>query len=137
MRIKALWVLALLTCLAIMPAAAKPSARVSKDLQTALSAYAKAVRWNEFQLASEMQDPRLVPEGFTEEQEEYYKQFAVSGYRAKYAQWTDETNYNQRVEILLVDTETQTQRSVTDRQTWRYDPESKRWWLTSGLPRLD
>ena len=121
----------------MVPAEAKPSAKVSKDLQLTLSAYAKAVRWNEFQLASEMLDPLLSTEGFTEEQENYYKQFAVSGYRAKYAQWIDETNYNQRVEILLVDTETQTQRAVTDRQTWRYDPETKRWWLTSGLPRLD
>lgn len=137
MRIKALWLLVLLSFLAVLPVQAKPSAKISKDLQTALTAYAKAVRWNEFQLASEMQDPRLVPEGFTEAQEAYYAEFQVSGYRAKYSQWTDETHYSQRVEILLVDTDTQTQRAVTDRQTWQYDPEAKRWWLISGLPRLD
>ena len=137
MRIKALWLLVLLSFLAVLPVQAKPSAKISKDLQTALTAYAKAVRWNEFQLASEMQDPRLIVDGFTEEQEAYYAAFQVSGYRAKYSQWLDESNYSQRVEIMLIDTETQTQRSVTDRQTWHYDPEAKRWWLTSGLPRLD
>lgn len=137
MRIKPFWLLVLLSFLVVLSVDAKPSSKVSKDLQTTLKAYAKAVRWNEFQLASEMQNPRLTPDGFTEEQESYYAAFQVSGYRAKYSQWLDESNYSQRVEIMLIDTETQTQRSVTDRQTWQYDPEAKRWWLTSGLPRLD
>lgn len=137
MRFKSFWLLALLSVLVVLPADAKPSAKISKDLQTTLNAYAKAIRWNEFQLAAEMQDPKLVPDGFTEAQEAYYADFQVSGYRAKYSQWQDETHYSQRVEILLIDTDTQTQRTVTDRQTWQYDPEAKRWWLTSGLPRLD
>lgn len=137
MRIKSFWLLAALAFLLVSGLEAKPSSKVSKDLQTTLKAYAKAVRWNEFQLASEMQDPKLVPDGYTEEQEAYYAEFQVSGYTAKYAKWQDETHYSQRVEILLVDVETQTQRAVTDRQTWQYDPEAKRWWLTSGLPRLD
>jgi hypothetical protein len=68
MRIKALCLIALLSFLVLVPAEAKPSAKVSKDLQLALSAYAKAVRWNEFQLASEMLDPRLATEGYTEAQ---------------------------------------------------------------------
>ena len=69
MRFNSFCLLALLSVLAVLPADAKPSAKISKDLQTTLNAYAKAVRWNEFQLAAEMQDPRLVPDGFTEAQE--------------------------------------------------------------------
>ena len=26
------------------------------------------------------------------------------------------------------------ERSITDRQVWRYDEESKRWWLHGDLP---
>lgn len=137
MRIRTLWLCLLLPALLAQGVLAKPSGKASKDLQPTLSAYAKAVRWNEFELASEMLDPTLAPEGFTEAQEAYYDSFQVSGYRAKYAKWLDDTHYSQRVEILLVDTETQTQRAVTDRQLWRWDPELKRWWLTSGLPKLD
>ena len=40
----------------------------------------------------------------------------------------------QTVEIRLVNRNTQIERSVIDHQRWRYDPATKRLWLTSGLP---
>ena len=45
--------------------------------------------------------------------------------------------YTQRVELRIVDQDTQAERTKTDRQSWRYDAAAKRWWLTSGLPKLD
>ena len=49
----------------------------------------------------------------------------------------DPLTYSQRVELRIIDRDTQTERIKTDRQNWRYDALAKRWWLTSGLPKLD
>jgi hypothetical protein len=47
-----------------------------------------------------------------------------------------ENEVRQVVQIGLVNINTQSERTVVDRQTWRYDPEKKRWWLMSGLPDI-
>mgnify|MGYP000934967878 CR=1 FL=1 len=77
------------------------------------------------------------PEGFTEADENYYKRFQISGYALKSAMRPDAQTYSQRVELRIIDVDYQTERTLTDRQSWRYDAKTKRWWLTSGLPKLD
>jgi hypothetical protein len=49
---------------------------------------------------------------------------------------TSDTEVRQTVRINLVNVNTQSERTVTDNQTWRYDPATKHWWLTSGLPDI-
>jgi len=34
----------------------------------------------------------------------------------------------------VVNRNTQSERSFTDKQTWRWDAVAKRWWLMTGLP---
>jgi hypothetical protein len=68
---------------------------------------------------------------------ERYRQFQVSGYEVRVSQQLSDVEYEQQVEIRLVNRHTQVERVITDRQTWRWDPEAKRWWLVSGLPKLD
>lgn len=117
---------------------AESTKRAEKLLTDTLLVYAKAVRWNDFELASESVDPLLAnKEGFTEQDEAYYKRFQVSGYTEKYSERPSFDIYDQRVELRIIDVDSQTERTKTDHQTWRYDPMLKRWWLTSGLPKLD
>jgi hypothetical protein len=131
--------IALALCLSVLSGATQArSSKVDKTLDANLRAYALAVRWNDFNAASTFIDPELrTPEGFTEADENYYKRFQISGYALKSAMRPDAQTYNQRVELRIIDVDYQTERTLTDRQSWRYDATTKRWWLTSGLPKLD
>ncbi|MEY2866349.1 MAG: hypothetical protein RIQ43_375 [Pseudomonadota bacterium] len=134
---KALFV-ALMLAFLPAPALAGGSNKSDKALEAALKIYANAVRWNDFEKARESVDPLLRPPGvFSDADEAYYKQFQVSGYLLKSAERPDPQTYSQRIELRIIDVASQTERTQTDRQTWRYDPVAKRWWLTSGLPKLD
>lgn len=114
------------------------SDKTDKALQASLKHYAQAVRWNDFAAAAESLDPALrAPEGFSEDDEAYYKRFQISGYSLKSGTRTGPADYSQRVELRIIDVASQTERVKTDRQSWRYDAAAKRWWLISGLPRLD
>ena len=46
------------------------------------------------------------------------------------------TEVQQTVRISLVNIHTQSERTLTDHQTWHYDEKAKHWWLTSGLPDI-
>jgi len=129
---------ALMLALLPVPVLAAGSNKNDKALEAALKIYGNAVRWNDFEKARESVDPQLRPPGgFSDADEAYYKQFQVSGYLPKSAERPDPQSYSQRVELRIIDVASQTERTQTDRQTWRYDPVAKRWWLTSGLPKLD
>jgi len=49
----------------------------------------------------------------------------------------DGMTLEQNVELRLVNRHTQVERTLLDRQRWRFDPIAKRWWQESGLPDLD
>jgi hypothetical protein len=119
-------------------ALARGSSKPEKALEASLKVYAQAVRWNDFEAAYASTDPTLrAPEGYTEDDEAYYKRFQISGYTVKSTAKADPQTYSQRVELRIIDVSTQTERTRTDRQNWRWDAAAKRWWLVSGLPRLD
>ncbi len=127
-------VLLLLTGLCLAGSRSKPE----KALQATLKEYAKAVRWNNFEDAYAHTDPTLrAAEGFIESDEAYYKRFQISGYTLKSSAFADPQTYNQRIELRIIDVASQTERTHTDRQSWRWDAAAKRWWLVSGLPLLD
>jgi len=118
--------------------ASKSTAKAEKALQDSLKSYELAVRWNDFEAAASSLDPLTVEEeAFSDDVETYYKGFQVSGYRVKAAMLIDPQTFGQRVELRVIEQDTQIERLVIDRQRWRFDPESKRWWLTTGLPKLD
>jgi hypothetical protein len=45
-----------------------------------------------------------------------------------------EGKVTQVVQIDYLHQDVQRMKSLSDRQEWRYDPETKTWWLYSGLP---
>jgi hypothetical protein len=66
-----------------------------------------------------------------------WEQLRVGGYHEQPYVLTDPLHALQVVEIELINNHTQAVRSIVDRQQWRFDPEQKRWWLMTGLPKLD
>lgn len=104
----------------------------------ALYSYVSAVRWSDFNAARAFVDPEtLRNRPVTDLESERYKQFQVAGYEVKSASEPGEGQYEQVVELRLVNKNTQVERIITDRQQWRWDAEAKRWWLVSGLPDLE
>jgi hypothetical protein len=121
-----------------LPVASKSTWRAEKALQDNLKSHELAVRWNDFEAAAASLDPLTIQdEPFSEQDEAYYKSYQVSGYLVRASMLIDPQTFGQRVELRVIDQNTQTERVVVDRQRWRYDAEAKRWWLTTGLPKLD
>lgn len=131
LRVFALLLLALVTACGSMGANRNPR----DDM---LYLYVSAIRWSDFDKAVAFIDPKVLEQRpVTAFELERYKQFQVSGYDVRTGREPAEGEYEQVVEIRFVNRHTQVEKIVTDHQHWRYDPEAKRWWLTTGLPRLD
>ena len=101
-------------------------------LEAATNGYAAALRWGYYETAVGYLHPEKrkvvdVPKALTNIRVTRYDvvqpPIAVG-----------ETERVQVVQIDYLDQDVQSVHSLTDRQTWRYVPESKTWWLYSGLP---
>lgn len=131
--------LTLLALLTVLLLAGCASDRRNQSLTTTLNAYASTVRWGDFQTALQFVDPKVREEHPpTPLEMSRYTQFRVSGYDdGQGPAASGENEVRQIAQIGLVNINTQAERTVIDRQIWRYDPEKNRWWLTTGLPKID
>jgi len=107
-------------------------------LNTTLTAYASTVRWGDFQSATIFLDPKTRADHTPSALDlARYKLVQVSGYDAGNGPVPDgENQVRQIVHINLINVSSQSERSIVDRRTWRYDETTKHWWLTSGLPDI-
>lgn len=115
-------------------ATGRPSQRDA--LERAQYAWSAAVRWNDFEGAVNLIDPalreRLAPTGLEMER---FRQVQVSAYRDKGASADPAAGTAMRdIEVGVINRHTQTERTVRHRETWRWDPQARTWWNTSGLP---
>ena len=136
MNLRALPVLLLALVLALLAACGGTGGTKRTD---AMTEYEAAVRWNEFDDAWAFVDPAVRAERpLSDLERERFRQIQVTGYSLRNRTITpDGLTLEQAVEIRLVNRHTQVERVITDHQSWKYDPEAKRWWLTSGLPNFD
>jgi hypothetical protein len=116
-------------------------AAVSKSeqnlLEDTLDTYSSVIRWSNFEEAVTFIDPAtLKAHPISKLDLERLNQVRVTSYNAQPARNTGEHEVRQIVEIGLVNVNTQSARSVIDRQAWRFDAKEKRWWLVSGLPDI-
>ena len=117
---------------------ASSASKAQKSLDANLASYQLAVRWNDFEAAIGSLDPTIVrEEGYSENIEAQFKNYQVTGYTLKSIAWPNELSYMQRVEIRYIEINTQIEKILVDKQSWRYDAVAKRWWLVSGLPKLE
>ena len=100
--------------------------------------YVSAVRWSDFDRAVGFVDPLTLASDPVDPIElERFKQFQVTGYDVRTSVEPAPGQYEQVVEIRMVNRHTQAEKFLVDRQRWRWDETGKRWWLVSGLPDLD
>ena len=131
--------LLLLFCLLfpVLTTASKAS-KAQKLLDANLTSYALAIRWSDFDAALSNLDPTVQREdNYLDIIENRFKDIQITNYILKSVVWPDEQTYMQRVEIRFIDVNTQVEVSMIDKQSWRYDPVAKRWWLVSGLPMIE
>jgi len=109
--------------------------RMSK-LSESQYAYSAAIRWGDFEGAWNMIDPKIRNEHpMTDLEFERYKQVQISAYTDLASQNGDLTAARE-IQIGVINRNTLVERSTRYTERWRYDPEGKVWWLTSGLPNL-
>ena len=108
-----------------------------RSLDVTLKAYAKVVRWNEFERALKFIDPELkeslTPKGVEWER---YAQIRISGYQDAPPVMEDDGTATSVVKIDVYNIHTFKERAIVDRQSWRYDEKADNWYLTTGLPKL-
>ena len=127
--------MAVLLLLAVAACGSMNAKRNPRDAM--LYQYVSAVRWSDFDRAVGFLDPKVLEaEPLDPLELERLKQYQVSGYEVRTSSEPAEHESEQVVEIRLVNRHTQAEKVILDRQHWRYDAETKRWWLVSGLPDL-
>ena len=132
------WLIALPLLLAAMSLqAAGPGRAQRAKLAQTQAAYVAAVRWSDFEAAENFIDPQqrqAHPLG--DVQRERYRQVQVSSYRERSSSMDAEGMLERRIEMGVINRNTQAERTVLVTERWRWDPQAKRWWQAAGLPDL-
>jgi len=114
-----------------------PSRSQRNKLVPTQEAYVAAVRWNDFDTAEGFIDPEYLKlQPITDLQRERYRQVQVSSYRERSNSVADDGSIERRVEVSVINRNTQAERTVVVKERWRWDAEGKRWWQAAGLPDL-
>ena len=132
-------------CLTVLPlllaALTVHAAGLSRAQRTKLTqtqeAYVAAVRWSDFDAAEGFIDPdyrQAHPLG--DLQRERYRQVQVSRYRERSSGVGADGAVERRIELGVINRNTQAERTVLVTERWRWDPQAKRWWQAAGLPDL-
>lgn len=129
--------LLVMLCLLLLAGTAVAS-RKSDALTRLQYDFSGAVRWGDFEGAWNLVDPKVREERpVTDLEFERYKQVQITSYRDKGESTDLKAGKSVReIEIGVVNRYTLAERMVRYREVWRWDPEAKTWWLTSGLPDL-
>ena len=133
------WIQSLLLLVLVSLLAACASMTNEQDLLNRNQyAWSKAIRWGEFEGATNLIDPLKREEhALTDVEMARYEQVQISHYRDLGASQDREAGTAVRdIEIGVVNKHTMTERTVRYREEWRWDEPSKTWWLTSGMPDL-
>lgn len=112
--------------------------RRNHSLETTLTAYGTALRWNGFAQAQSFVDPAYrKAHPLTDLDRARYQQVRVSDYDSGNGPIpVDADTVRQVARIDLININTQRQRSIIDHQTWHWDAQSRHWWLETGLPDI-
>jgi hypothetical protein len=129
------WLVLPLLLLCLVVGTAEARSKKDKMMDQVLLDYAATLRWGGFEQAIAFIDPavreaRPVPAVDMNR----YRQVRVSYYRQQSPVEVSKTEIQVLAEIGIINNHSQSERVVSDRQTWRWDAKAKRWWLMSGLP---
>jgi hypothetical protein len=97
-------------------------------------AYSAAIRWGDFEGAWNMVDPKIRKEKpMTDVDFSRYEQVQVTAYRDLATMPGPDDSELREIQIEVVNRNTLSTRSVRYTEIWRFDPETKNWWV-AGLP---
>ena len=102
-----------------------------------LGQYGSALRFGDFGSAWQFVDPKVrEAHPLDAAAKARYNQVEIGSYVTDGPIPVDENTVQQVAQISLVVKSSQASYDIVDHQTWKYDPESKHWWLESGLPDI-
>jgi hypothetical protein len=105
-------------------------------LQAATAAYQSALRWGYFETAYGYLHPDQ-RQGNSKDLPPVFTDLRVAGYDV--VQPSLMQNPGEAVQVVTIDyfyEDRQVVKTITDRQTWTYDPKLESRWLSSGLPKF-
>ena len=112
------------------------TSNVDKSRSEAFKQYETIIRWSQWDAAVD-----FIAKEYREEnpisrlEMDRLRLFRVTNYTLRSSQLLDEgMSALQVVEISLFSNRQAVERTIIDNQVWRYNPESQRWKLHSGLP---
>ena len=126
----------LLLSLLVLALAACTSNPSDKKRTEALKQYETIVRWSQWDAAADFISAEYQLEHpITRLELERLRLFRVTGYTVRSTGVFDEgMTVQQVVEIKMFNNNKAVERTVIDNQEWRYNLETERWRLHSGLP---
>lgn len=134
LRRTASMLLAMLILTLAAPALAKSREKI---LVETLRTYAATIRWGAIEQAESFIDPTYrATHPLTQLELDRYKQVRFTAYNDRAAIPVSDNEVRQTVEIGIVNVNTQEARTVIDQQVWTYNPKTKVWLLSSGLPDI-
>jgi hypothetical protein len=112
------------------------SNQVSKSRGEAFKQYETIIRWSQWDAAADFIAPEYMAEHPISRLDlDRLRLFKVTAYTVRSTGVFDEgMTARQQVEIKMFNANQAVERTILDEQEWRYDKESKRWLLHSGLP---
>lgn len=97
-------------------------------------AYSAAIRWGDFEGAWSMVDPKIRKDKpMTDADFSRFEQIQVTSYRDLAGMSRPDGAVLREVQIEILNRNNLTQRRVRYTEVWRYDAESKNWWI-EALP---
>jgi hypothetical protein len=104
-------------------------------LDKTLTLYASAIRWGDFQGATQFYSS---PALYEDVKFDRLKHIKVTGYDSKGMQPSnDGKQLRQTVEIRYYDTEVGSEHQIIDQQVWNYDVGKEMWLLSSKMPEFN
>jgi hypothetical protein len=133
---RALQKIILLLVLTMLVLASCTSNQVSKSRGEAFKQYETIVRWSQWDAAVDFIDPEYMLEHPVSRLDmDRLRLFKVTSYTIRSTGIFDEgMTARQTVEIKMFNSNRGVERMIIDEQEWRYNEETKRWQLHSGLP---
>ena len=129
--------LSLLAAAALLAACSSGAGSKPDALDRTLYDYSGAIRWNNFEVAWDMVDPKVrEAKPLSDFELERLKQVQITNYNLVASVTLPDGRIAREVELGVVNRHTQAERVVRVREIWRYDEEAQRWWQTEGLPVL-
>lgn len=121
---------------ALLVAACATTSGIDKSRADTLKQYEAMIRWSEWDGAINFLAPEYLEEHPISRLDlERLRLFRVTAYNVRSTQlYDDGLAMTQVVELRLFLKSQAVERTVMDQQIWRYDVESERWLLHSGLP---